>query len=157
MRKSTKLTFKQRRMRFIIHALYPLVRLRWRIFKPKKYGAKVIIEHGGKFLIIRNSYGSGRPTFPGGGIDEGETPEETAIREIEEEVGLIIQPKFLGEIVSATEGKQDHVSVFTAIAETDKLIVDEFEIKEATWLLPEEFPALSPVAKRLWEMYLANK
>ena len=39
---------------------------------------------------------------PGGGIDEGETPEFAVVREIEEECGFICQPIFLiGEIKDA--------------------------------------------------------
>jgi 8-oxo-dGTP diphosphatase len=37
--------------------------------------------------------------FPGGGIESGETPLEAAVREVEEEVGIVIQPidgKFMG-------------------------------------------------------------
>lgn len=46
----------------------------------------------GAVLLTRRSGGlrnhAGQWAFPGGGIDEGESPEQTALRELEEEVGL---------------------------------------------------------------------
>lgn len=36
---------------------------------------------------------------PGGGLDEGETPAQAAVRELAEETGLVVRPDTLGEIV----------------------------------------------------------
>lgn len=45
----------------------PILKIYWFIFRPKTYGVKVILRCGGKFLLIRNSYGKKHWTFPGGG------------------------------------------------------------------------------------------
>ncbi|WP_127015516.1 NUDIX domain-containing protein [Anoxybacter fermentans] len=52
-----------------------------------------IIEKDGKFLIARRKEGhlSGMWEFPGGKIEEGESPEECLKREIFEELGIILQ------------------------------------------------------------------
>jgi len=48
----------------------------------------VLIENGKVALIERHRAGKHYYVFPGGGVDEGETSEQAAIREMEEETGL---------------------------------------------------------------------
>ena len=50
----------------------------------------ILIEDDKLALIERHRTGLHYFIFPGGGIDEGETPEQTAIREAEEELGIIV-------------------------------------------------------------------
>jgi mutator protein MutT len=48
----------------------------------------VLIENGNVALIERHRAGKHYYVFPGGGVDTGETPEQAAAREMEEETGL---------------------------------------------------------------------
>jgi len=48
----------------------------------------VLIENGKVALIERHRAGNHYYVFPGGGMNEGETPEQAAVREMEEETGL---------------------------------------------------------------------
>lgn len=55
----------------------------------------------GKLLLIhkKTGLGAGLINAPGGRIEKGETPEEAAVREIHEEVGLRIdRPEFAGDL-----------------------------------------------------------
>ncbi len=52
-----------------------------------------MIEDGKVALIERHRAGKHYYVFPGGGMDEGETPEQAAIREMEEETGLRVTIK----------------------------------------------------------------
>ena len=54
-------------------------------------GSRAIIIHDGRILLT-HELNSGWWLLPGGGIEEGETPEECVIREVEEETGLIVRP-----------------------------------------------------------------
>lgn len=53
----------------------------------------VLIEEDKVSLIERFRNGSHYYVFPGGGVDEGETPQEAAIREMDEETGLRVTVK----------------------------------------------------------------
>ena len=53
----------------------------------------VLIENEKVALIERFRDGNHYYVFPGGGVDEGENPEEAAIREMEEETGLRVTVK----------------------------------------------------------------
>jgi 8-oxo-dGTP diphosphatase len=73
-----------------------------------RLNANAIIENDkGEVLAIKLKKGffSGRLSLPGGGINAGETGEETIIREIEEETGIKIRekPRTLGfcEIINS--------------------------------------------------------
>ena len=53
--------------------------------------ALAVPKHGNKYLLLKRSEqnsSSGQWTFPGGKIEEGETPKEAALRELEEETNL---------------------------------------------------------------------
>lgn len=53
----------------------------------------ILIEENKLALIERHRAGMHYFAFPGGGIDEGESPEQAAIREAEEELGIIVEIK----------------------------------------------------------------
>jgi 8-oxo-dGTP diphosphatase len=53
----------------------------------------ILIEENKLALIERHRAGNHYFTFPGGGIDQGESPQETAVREAEEELGILVEVK----------------------------------------------------------------
>jgi len=50
----------------------------------------ILIEESKLALIERHRSGRHYFIFPGGGVDQGEAPEQTAVREAEEELGIIV-------------------------------------------------------------------
>lgn len=57
---------------------------------PRNRGSAVLIEGGKVAVIKRNREGEEYYVFPGGGIEEGESPEQATIREAFEELGVQI-------------------------------------------------------------------
>lgn len=73
----------------------------------RSYG---ILVHDGRVALVRSSNPHHDPPLwwlPGGGIDFGEAPEETLVREFEEETGLVVhQPSLLA--VSSDVRRRDN-------------------------------------------------
>jgi 8-oxo-dGTP pyrophosphatase MutT (NUDIX family) len=64
---------------------------------------RVVMPYEGKYLLERLANPKypenlGKTRFPGGGVDPGETPAQTAVRELHEELGLRVRQKALSPL-----------------------------------------------------------
>jgi len=77
----------------------------------------VIIEHGNILLVY--SAKNDEYKFPGGGINENETPEEALIREVKEEVGVRIRKvnRKIGTVIEYCEAKEKDIDYFKMISD----------------------------------------
>ena len=66
---------------------FPLARVWWQMRRQRHEGALVAIYVDHALLLVRPSYRLAW-TFPGGGVERGETPEAAARRELAEEIGF---------------------------------------------------------------------
>ncbi len=64
---------------------------RFETFTKTRDGSRAVVERDGMILFSHETV-SGWWLVPGGGLEEGETPEECCVREVEEETGLIVRP-----------------------------------------------------------------
>ena len=64
---------------------------RFETFTRTRSGSRAVIIRDGMILLSHETV-SGWWLVPGGGMEEGETPEACCIRETEEETGLIVRP-----------------------------------------------------------------
>lgn len=55
--------------------------------------AAAIFDEDGRILLVRHSYGRLNWELPGGVAESGESPEQTAVREVAEETGLMVVPE----------------------------------------------------------------
>ena len=61
----------------------------------RKIGVVGVLVRGDRLLVIRRSQSvraPGRYCFPGGGMEPGETEEQTLVRELQEELGVVVRP-----------------------------------------------------------------
>ena len=73
---------------------------------------------------------------PGGGIDEGETAIEAAVRELWEETGISVSQEALGEKLGEISGRWswgDGINHHTYVDHFFKLQVDRFELDDSGW------------------------
>jgi len=99
-----------------------------------RVGVGVFIFKDGKFLMgqRRNAHGDGTWTVPGGHVEFGETFEETARREVEEETGLIIKDARFGAVTNDFFEKENkHYATIW--------IVSDYESGEVTITEPDKF------------------
>ncbi len=115
----------------------------WRIATPETEGAKVLIEHEGRYLLLREKYGQKYWTLPGGRAKGDEPSEATARRKTKQEVGIT-----LGEIISigsyfhTRQGKKDVVSTYYGHVPTNAYRIDKNSVAEADWFTVEEIDVL---------------
>ncbi|MEJ1160376.1 8-oxo-dGTP diphosphatase MutT [Prosthecomicrobium sp. N25] len=67
--------------------------------------AVALVDPDGRVLIAQRPEGkslAGLWEFPGGKIEAGERPEETLIRELEEELGILVKPECLAPLTFAS-------------------------------------------------------
>ncbi len=64
---------------------------RFDTFTKTRAGCRAIVLREGMLLLSHETV-TGWWLIPGGGLEEGETPEECVVRETEEETGLIVRP-----------------------------------------------------------------
>ena len=90
----------------------------WEGWRPGIRATLMFVRDGDEVLLIRKlrGLGMGKINAPGGKIDPGETPLESAIRETQEEVHVTPHhPRKMGELHFAMSDMPDiHCHVFTA-------------------------------------------
>lgn len=117
-----------------------------------------LIHHDGKILATQRGYGDFKDgwEFPGGKVEEGETPEHAIVREIEEELKVTIKPELLLHTVEYDYPKF-HLTMHCFISTIVTGKIELLEHEAAKWLSSEELnsvawlPADVEVASKLKE------
>lgn len=93
--------------------------------------------HGNTEILLIKSVKSGHWSFPKGHVEEGETEEETANREIKEETGLdvLLDTGFRETVTySPKRNTKKTVVYFVGMATSHDLVPQKDEIAEIKWL-----------------------
>lgn len=117
-------------------SMHPCVRtladIDWATWAPTDVAVLLFVIRGGEALLIRKKrgLGAGKINAPGGRVEPGESPEEAAVRETREEVGVVpASPRLSGHLrFQFTDGYRLACHVFTSDAcageprETDEAV-----------------------------------
>lgn len=87
----------------------------------------------GKVLLARHTYGAGKGMLiiPGGYVDFGETPEETLVREFQEETGVTVKA---GKLFGMRFSAKDWDAVFEAQYIEGEARSDKDENDKVVWM-----------------------
>ncbi|MDI9885935.1 NUDIX hydrolase [Streptomyces sp. HNM0645] len=105
-----------------------------------------IIVHGGRVLMVRRRVSEGELMwqFPAGGIEEGESPEEAAVRETLEETGLEVKAlRLLGQRVHPKTGREMSYTAAEVVA-GEAHVGDADELDAVAWVAHDQLADYVP-------------
>ena len=110
--------------------------------------SSAILIRDGRILLIRrrNPPSFDMYAFPGGRAESGETPDQTALREFEEETGIRAHsPREFAfyDLQAENPGRHFHLTVFLVEASTDEIAEARDDAADAGWFTPDEIRALN--------------
>jgi ADP-ribose pyrophosphatase YjhB (NUDIX family) len=109
-------------------------------YNPKPVAGAIPVDDRGRVILLRRGFdpGQGRWTFPGGFVDLGESVEEAAVRETDEELMMAIE---LGPLVGVYSRPEDRVVLIVFRARSlgspqttpEAIEVRAFAVSEIPW------------------------
>lgn len=113
--------------------------------------AAAVVVRGGRVLLVRRRVPEGALSwqFPAGKIESGETLEEAAARETQEETGLLVTAqRMLGQRVHPMTGCEIHYIACRPVG-GETVIASPDEVAGLVWATHDEIPQYVPY--RLFE------
>jgi len=128
--------------------------------------AVVLTNDDGHVALVRK-HGTTAFMFPGGKPEPAETSLEAAVRELAEELGLVIHPgelEYLGEYTTAAANEANTAlisQVYAGRVPSDASIQAQAEIAELLWVAPEAVSLddgyqLAPLSQHVLEDFVAG-
>ena len=101
--------------------------------------ATVVVDESSRVLLVKHNYGELNWELPGGAGEAGESAEETARREMREEVGVELETMRLAGVYWDPPIDAHHF-VFQARVRGTPYLADPNEITEVGWFPPDALP-----------------
>jgi 8-oxo-dGTP diphosphatase len=96
--------------------------------------AGVILETNGKYLVVQGRL-SGKWSFPKGHREKDEKPIQTAVRELEEETGIILEsPENYKNVITFYNGNYVYFYYKLSSLITPLKIKDTNEVRDVKWV-----------------------
>ena len=126
---------------------------------PDPARAATLIKRDDRFLIIQEAAGQvkGLWNWSQGAVEEGESPEEAAIREAKEETGLDIELERKLGVVENPFSNTSAIHIFLGRVIGGELSLQEEEILEAKWLTLSEIEKMEEVLVGPWILEMVKR
>jgi 8-oxo-dGTP diphosphatase len=121
--------------------------------------ACALVDPDGRVLIAQRPKGksmAGLWEFPGGKVEPGEQPEQSLIRELQEELGITVEPECLAPLTFASHTYPDfHLLMPLYVCRRWEGFVEAREKQKLKWVRPNELrnypmpPADEPLISHL--------
>jgi 8-oxo-dGTP diphosphatase len=108
--------------------------------------AAALIDADGRVLVQQRAHGKlqGLWEFPGGKLEQGETPAAALIRELREELGIDVEAACLAPAAFASEPLDDrHLLLLLHVCRKWRGIPQPIEAAALRWVRPVELHALA--------------
>jgi 8-oxo-dGTP pyrophosphatase MutT (NUDIX family) len=126
----------------VLRGAYAGLRVYWFLARPEVHGVKCVITKGDNVLLVRHTYGGREWDLPGGRARRDEPAVSTARREMQEELGVLIDEWApLGEVVGEIEHRRDRMQCFEAEIRDGNLQIDRGELAAVEWFPRQALPA----------------
>ncbi len=103
--------------------------------------AAIILNSAGEVLLVKHTYGKCNWEIPGGRAEEGESPVDTAIREVREETGLSVVAQYMtGYYFDRAAGGLHFVFRCNVATDEAEATPDGAEISECGYWQPDALP-----------------
>ncbi|MBV8734145.1 MAG: NUDIX domain-containing protein [Solirubrobacterales bacterium] len=119
-----------------------LLRAWWFVRRPDHEGVKCVLNDADRVLLVRHTYGDRRWDLPGGSVRRSEVAQETATREMEEELGIRVEHwYYLCDLLALSYSCHDTLHCFQAEVDDPALTLNRAELQAARWFPERELPA----------------
>jgi 8-oxo-dGTP pyrophosphatase MutT (NUDIX family) len=115
----------------------------------------LLLNESGEVLLVRSWLGHQNWSLPGGGIQRNETPLQAAIRELQEETGVVLQPaavKELGSFPNPYTTAPFTIACFIAVTRRQEPSLARYrrlEVLDSGWFAIDQLPSnLSPTVTK---------
>lgn len=133
--------------------VYPILLPLMRIVLKRTERAYVLIEYRGEHMFVKNWLARNTWRLPGGGVKQSEDPKKAAIREVYEEVGVVVEESELslvGRVMVASDKLGYPMYVYKAVLDDrPQLKINKWEVIDFVWAKTIPEPAFDEVKELL--------